>query len=238
MTSPSTTHPPYRLAAHVRACRIDEQVILLDMRRNKYIGVGGQKLPSIAAAVADWPTSPPLDTGTKASAESILDPLIEQGLLVPSIEGIAPPAIIGTATASMPAGTRFDKPALELRRFANLCTSAAVVSYWLKRRCLADIAGTVASLRQEREAAHKHAETSTAVAAYLRLRPFVLTAHDQCLLDSLTMVRYLSREGLFPRWVIGVRTRPFSAHSWVQSGGLVLNDLHENVRAFTPILVV
>ncbi len=77
-----------------------------------------------------------------------------------------------------------------------------------------------------------------AVAAYLRLRPFALTSHDRCLNDSLTLVHFLASQGLFPQWVIGVRVRPFCAHSWVQSGGVVLNDLPERVRAYEPILVV
>jgi hypothetical protein len=35
-----------------------------------------------------------------------------------------------------------------------------------------------------------------------------------------------------------VTTRPFGAHSWVQDGTMVLNDQHEHVRGFRPILVV
>jgi hypothetical protein len=77
-----------------------------------------------------------------------------------------------------------------------------------------------------------------AVSSYMRLRPFLFTAHDKCLLDSLTLIRFLARRRMFPAWVIGVRTRPFAAHSWVQSAGLVLNDVHEHVRSYTPILVV
>jgi hypothetical protein len=70
------------------------------------------------------------------------------------------------------------------------------------------------------------------------MRPLVITSHDKCLHDSLTLLRFLAAEKLYPSWVVGVRTRPFAAHSWVQSGDLVLNDTHEYVRGFTPILVV
>ena len=71
-----------------------------------------------------------------------------------------------------------------------------------------------------------------------RLRPFALTARDQCLRDSLALMSFLASMGLRARWIIGVRTRPFGAHSWVQIGDLVLNDHHEHVRAYQPILVV
>ena len=77
-----------------------------------------------------------------------------------------------------------------------------------------------------------------ALLAYETLRPFVFTAREKCLLDSLALVMFLAKDGLLPRWVIGVRTGPFGAHSWVQCGTTVLNDQHEYVRQFRPILVV
>ena len=77
-----------------------------------------------------------------------------------------------------------------------------------------------------------------AIAAYETLRPFVFTARDKCLQDSLALIGFLASEGLFPHWVIGVKTRPFGAHSWVQLGPTVLNDHHDHVRQFVPILVV
>ena len=79
-----------------------------------------------------------------------------------------------------------------------------------------------------------HAEA----ARYTRLRPFALTTYDRCLNDSLALIHFLATQGHFPRWVIGVRVQPFGAHSWVQSGDVVLNDLPENVRHYRPILVV
>jgi len=77
-----------------------------------------------------------------------------------------------------------------------------------------------------------------AVAAYEKLRPLVFTARDRCLHDSLALVGFLAAEGMFPRWVIGVQTQPFGAHSWVQCGGTVLNDHPDRVRRFRPILVL
>lgn len=76
------------------------------------------------------------------------------------------------------------------------------------------------------------------MAAYEKLRPLAYTARERCLYDSLALLNFLAGEGLFPTWVIGVRTRPFGAHSWLQSGPVVLNDLHDHVRRFRPILVV
>ena len=75
-------------------------------------------------------------------------------------------------------------------------------------------------------------------ATYERLRPLLLTANEKCLFDSLAMMGFLADQDLYPRWIIGVKTRPFGAHSWVQAGSTVLNDQHEYVRQFRPILAV
>jgi hypothetical protein len=58
-----------------------------------------------------------------------------------------------------------------------------------------------------------------------------------CLFQALWLRLYLRQAGLDAAWVFGVRTWPFSAHCWLQSGDLVLNDTAERVAAYRPILV-
>jgi len=76
------------------------------------------------------------------------------------------------------------------------------------------------------------------VTAFTRLRPLFYTLRSACLLDSLTLVHFLSAEGIHPEWVFGVKTEPFDAHCWVQHGEIVLNDVPDRVRQYSPILVV
>jgi hypothetical protein len=59
-----------------------------------------------------------------------------------------------------------------------------------------------------------------------------------CLFDSLALVEFLARYGVFPQWVFGVKLEPFGAHCWVQDGSTILNDTVEYVRKFTPIMVI
>ena len=59
-----------------------------------------------------------------------------------------------------------------------------------------------------------------------------------CLLDSIALVRFLARRGLYAQLVFGVTDDPFSAHCWVQAGDLVLNDTVGDVSAHTPIRVI
>jgi hypothetical protein len=74
------------------------------------------------------------------------------------------------------------------------------------------------------------------VAIFFRLRTWVYSACGSCLFDSLVLADFLTRFGAQPVLVLGVHTKPFAAHAWVQCGPWVLNDTVENVEQFVPIL--
>nr|WP_255719769.1 lasso peptide biosynthesis B2 protein [Pelomonas sp. P8] len=242
MLQSAAQSPTYRLADHVRACRVDDQVILLDLERSKYLGIGHARQAGLERAIIDWPA--PAGTSQipppSADLNSYLKPLLDQGLLTD--RGTARPqeATLPVPSESINAAlTKQTRPqSLDLLTLAWAAWRARI---WMRRSSLADIACRVRRLRPRPLAA---SETLTvdamhsAVSSYMGLRPFLFTSHDECLRDSLTMVRFLARKRLYPTWVIGVRIRPFAAHSWVQAGHLVLNDVHENVRRYTPILIV
>lgn len=59
-----------------------------------------------------------------------------------------------------------------------------------------------------------------------------------CLLDSLALLRFLSRRGLPTNIVFGVTSEPFTAHCWVQAGDIVLNETLSDANAHTPIRMV
>lgn len=234
-----------RFADHVRACRIDEQVILLDLKRDKYQGVGGTQAASLSTAIVDWPASdgwpdPPSPTRQSSAVSSLLRTMAGQAMLVDA--GDAPPSrphLDEPLQSWLPSDT--EKPSnVTLQDILQLGWSAAVAAYWLQTQSLAQILSNVMRLRRQapRHDPAKSDELRWHVTKYMRLRPFVFSARDRCLHDSLSLIRFLGARALFPQWVIGVRTHPFAAHSWVQSGNLVLNDLDEHVRAFRPILVV
>ena len=76
------------------------------------------------------------------------------------------------------------------------------------------------------------------VAIFLRLQPLLLSTKRQCLRNSLALLEFLAAYGVTATWIIGVHTRPFEAHAWVQQAGVVLNDTPDHVRRYTPILTV
>jgi len=59
-----------------------------------------------------------------------------------------------------------------------------------------------------------------------------------CLLDSLSLLRFLSRRGIPANIVFGVMPEPFAAHCWVQAGDIVLNETLSDANAHTPIRMV
>jgi hypothetical protein len=67
-----------------------------------------------------------------------------------------------------------------------------------------------------------------------RLVPF----KRNCLLDSLSLLRWLGIHRSAVALLFGVKLDPFAAHCWVQAGTLVLNDRIETVAAFNPVRVI
>lgn len=72
---------------------------------------------------------------------------------------------------------------------------------------------------------------------YVRLRPWFPGA-QACLFDSLALSRFMMDAGQSVDWVVGVKARPFAAHSWVEQDGEILNDDCETCAPFTEILRV
>lgn len=230
----------YQLADHVRACRIGEQVILLDLLRNKYLGItGGNRHADLCAAINDWPAASLETPVQEDEIARAIAPLLRQRMLVPATGAPKSWSVALDPHGSLLPELEREPTAINWWSLLSLLSSCAVTSYWLRRRSLADIVERVsASKGGQAPTVETGSALRSAVAQYLHLRPLVMTAHDKCLHDSLTLIRFLAARGLFPQWVIGVQANPFAAHSWVQSGHVVLNDLHENVRRFQPILVV
>jgi hypothetical protein len=112
---------------------------------------------------------------------------------------------------------------------------------WLRCRSLYSIADKVAALQGGCRPPHgidREACLRSAVGIFNHLRPLAFTSRNRCLFDSIALVLFLARNDLATHLVIGVTVRPFAAHAWVQDRCDVLSDLHENVRRFTPILIV
>ena len=114
----------------------------------------------------------------------------------------------------------------------------------LKTRALKTNLDEASAYRDRKTGAHEVATPAgtednllQASRQFARARRYV-PIEPTCLLDSLSLLRFLSRRGLSANIVLGVTSDPFAAHCWVQAGGMILNETFSDADAHTPIRMV
>ncbi len=232
------------LASHVRACACESCVVLLDLRRSRYLAISKPEALQLCSWIKGWPA-------LEAQHDHEVSPSIPhatlQHLIALELLTRAGPASaamdaheqkLPAASADLDQATT--APRISARRVLRFLSSSAHASWCLRHQSLWAIAHASTSRRHKLLGPNTESMRAiqSACAAYAALRPFFFSTQKQCLHDSLALLSFLATEGLLARWVIGVKSGPFAAHSWLQSGETVLNDQHERVRQFRPILVV
>lgn len=234
----------YLLARHAHLCLTDDGAVILDTKHDRYIGLGLDDVRSLSRCLLGFQIEEsigPAEVDNTERCEIGLQ-LLEAGLLtrdenhgrqVESVTLDRPVCAILDDDVGFKPAVRF----LDVYNFviAFLCTYIALrfVSF-------------DAALRQDRRIkarASRHQEANLAsarrlVSVFRRLRPWMYTAREKCLLDSLVLSRFLARYDLFPTVAFGVATRPFRAHCWVQSSDVVFNCDPEEAKAYHPILIL
>lgn len=241
----SPPRPPYRFASHVHACKAGRDLVMLDLKQDRYFGIDPADAREIAPLIAGFPSVIGLHddeaAGAPADACPLLVELLENGTLEQNRE-----ALENTARGSLPrpeaalidgyADIDFKVRALDVLHVTSSVVLAAALMRWCSlSRIIAHV--TAAS----RHAGRRPFDVELArkrIAAFNRVRPFFYTSAEACLFSSLAMRSFLAHDRLVPKFVFGVSTRPFHAHSWLQHGDIVLNDTPEHVREFTPILII
>jgi hypothetical protein len=237
---------PYFLASHVYPCISGQHVILMDLERDKYVAVvPAQRL---ARWVRGWPVGSAPEAGSLEDADGNADALVSQllahGMLVTDPQAGKPAVPVTTirpqrSLLEFDLDTRPKTSAGQLWRFGGSCLQAQLS---LKLRPIQSIVEAMRARKARREAGATGdadpVRLRSLVTAFARLRPLFYTLRAACLLDSLTLLHFLGAEGIHPDWVFGVKTDPFDAHCWIQQGEVLLNDIPDRVRQYSPILVV
>lgn len=242
----------YLLAPHVYLCVTDDHAVLLDLKRDKYVGVGRAQMRALQQCVKGWPSSHEA-TGSEtrepcAQPESV-HKMLASGMLTTDVARgkEACPIELPQPQSSLEQvdltarGDLFDlRPAVAVRDVLNFILACASARLSLRLRSIASVVSRAASRKRRRapSATFDMRSARAKVAAYVHLRPLLFTAKDACLFDALALTNFLARYGIFATWVFGVQTGPFAAHCWVQHDEVVLNDTPENVRRYTPILAI
>ncbi len=239
----------YHLPPHIYVAATQDGVIFLDLKRDKYFGVSCETVHALASVVDGWqfhhmlPSFAADDNG-RAEPVSAAEYLVSTGLLAKADAPGKPARSIRLHNertmlpiddqyfGDSPIGTRdvvaFLIAWLSAVASLRLFSIETVINRFRRRKCAH---GGDAETVQVQQAA-------MLVRKFRRLRPFLFTAADHCLLHSLTLLNFLAYYDVFPMWVLGVKTPPFEAHSWVQHRHFVFDQTPEQVCFFTPILAV
>ena len=256
----------YHLPPLVYACRTDGGILFLDARRDRYFGLGGANITRLADLVVNlrnrdgaWVDLRDPPAVASPQLERAANTLIQRGLLCHgSGEGARrgdvslPPPDINAAipeigaptqeTEASPPGTQASCGVPESRRslrpidVANFVVACVRASWSLRWFCLGSIAARVTAARVEEEPFDFEGALRL-VRIFQTLRCWGFSEKNRCLFNALSLVYFLQRYGHFPYFVIGVKTTPFAAHSWVQRDRVVLDGNPATVGHFVPILV-
>jgi len=243
---------PFTVASHVHVCITGDGSVLLDLKRDKYLGLGKRDTELLAAAIGSWPkpqwdrteTQPTSDTAV-AYTDELCRSLAADGLLISGVSDGARAAgepLTDMKREWISVGDELEvESKVTVRHVANF----AVAFLWA--RCsLAwrPFSATVEVMRVDKARCgggidlNEMLKMVALVGVFRQLRPLVFAAEGRCLLHALTLTRFMNRYGLHPEWVIGVATQPWAAHAWVQCGNYLLDTNPEKVCRYTPILMV
>ena len=217
----------YQLRERLSFCLIDGRPFFLDARADRYFRLCNEMEHLFLSLLND-----PSDSHAGRV-------LVECGVLNDAEDGLP-----CTAQAELTSFSVLEMPSMEQRHGALLFFEVAAIVHQTKRRlnkygleptlrwCVACSAN-----RSSTQDAAVQLDMARWSGAFLKTRKYVATP-TRCLLDSLAMMKFLGRRGLYPKLVFGVTGEPFTAHCWLQAGQTLLNDNVGNTRAYTPIKVV
>jgi len=240
----SSPAPAYSLSDSAYCRQFEDGAIVLDLHSGSYIGIDAENLPSLRANVRNWPGDgklPAVDTDpARSSSSTLIGNLIARGILTTSAVDERYPSDIECSDA-LPhfdnAGHRFRVSVIDVGLFA---ISFLLVKWHLRSNRLPYLI----SLIKRRQTLLRKAsptpisELARTLGSFMRLRIWFFSAYQHCLLDSLILSEFLTLRSIRCAFVIGVTTKPFLAHAWVQTGGCILNDTAEHVQMFHTIVVV
>jgi hypothetical protein len=239
-----SARPSYFFGAHAYCCEFDDGAIILDLRSDTYLGINAQHIPYLRTRISNWPdsgrSSGEAERNDIAASECLIVDLLTRGILTTSFTSRQPsPAAIPTTalTVASSAEARRRIPLTHVIQFSMALLTVVLhlrgnrlvaLLDWLRRR---------QSLIQSRHSS-RHGSTMARLASFFWLRTWCYTAQRRCLFDSLILAVYLTR-GMIPCvFAIGVATKPFLAHAWVQIGDSILNGTAEHAQDFEPILSI
>jgi Transglutaminase-like superfamily len=234
------------LRPHIFLSLANRYVVILDVRRDRYLSVHRRHFDLLAPWLSGWPGAngsedQPHGPSHGAAAAELAAQFTSRGILTSDSVASKPVCPISIPIAK--ARCHLDEP-LSRRsiaaKAASFFLSCRRADRALRRMPFETIIRNAASWHRAgpdivtpismRQAAHAFEIFRTLRLLYPR--PYL------CTFDSLALLEFMAGCGLHPRWVFGVRADPFYAHCWLQYGEVLLNDSAERVARLAPIMAV
>lgn len=221
----------FRLKDDLHYCVAGQRAIFLDVAADRYF-----TLPKSAdGAFQRLVQGSPMGAGDQEALET----LVEKGVLFPDVH-----ATIGLPDFAVPRALHDIFPTGKSQAGAAALFTAVrmqiAASRMLRARGFAEI---IAHLRASKPAAlavecSTHQPEIDRIAAAFRRTRFLFRPADRCLPRAIGFALCAYRVQASPMLVFGVRTNPFVAHCWLQSGDRIIHDDSGQATLFTPIMVV
>jgi hypothetical protein len=214
--------PPEPGPAHdeVHAVCIGDDIVVLDLRTNTYLCLPGASAAPQTESVA-----------SQSDEERLAETLLQAGLIVDAQ---------GARFRPVQARADLEDAVLGPLQWRDLLEAARAgldVLLAYRGRTLAQL---LAMASAEAPAGRPAADDGRALelARSFRRWSVLCPVPGKCLVRSFMLLRYLQRHGASAVWVFGVRTWPFRAHCWLQVGPVAIDDAHERLVAYSPILAM
>ncbi|MEY2116474.1 MULTISPECIES: lasso peptide biosynthesis B2 protein [Rhodanobacter] len=226
----------YRLRENLSCCDVDGHLIFLDVAQDRYFKLTGTLERAMRRFQVHEDIAPTLVEGLAAAQILVEAPnpktrAARASILRPTCSAIEQPITFASQRISMAIVVEVMAIVWSTRRHLKTRTLKTNLdeasAYRNRKTCVRGDATPAADEGKLLQASGQFARARR----YAPIEPI-------CLLDSLSMLRFLSRRGLSANIVFGVTPEPFAAHCWIQAGDMVLNETLFDTHAYTPIRLV
>lgn len=239
----SAVGAPWHLCDDAHLAIVDGAIVGLNTQADEYFFIGaseaGQILPFLAGG--DSCQKPANGSGIAGFPE-ILPDLERKGIVTRNAEQGRrfEPLQHFVASIEVPGPDIDQIPKVRIGHVISI--AAAVMRAWFLIYVMG-LSAALRSARRMRDEARSNLQpdvnqASNLIEIFRRVRPLFYGAKDRCLLNSLSLLIFLSRNGLSPNWTFGVALDPFHAHCWLEDEHFLYNDQYARTHDFTVIMRV
>ncbi len=232
----------YHLSPHTFACLSGRYCMFLDIKLDRYISVPREAMEALSPWIHNWQLTPRYPASTDIPSQTtatLAEELLAAGVLTNE------PHATEESTYTAPTPDRdLTSVAPEIVNTGTIgafCLATGALLYASLELRAATMTRIIATARKRKHSLPVGSKDLNLTAAlttiFLKYRP-LFPRNYRCLFDSLALLHFLSYFSLHPDWVFGVQDEPFSAHCWLQSDTLVLNDHLDHISTYTPIMTV